>query len=435
MKNMEITRQRRARLGSKMPAGSIAILPASKDCIRNADTHYRFRQNSNFAYLTDCEESDGILVVFAGSPERSILFHLPKDPALEQWTGRRLGSDGVKLMLGISEAYPLSEWPQFLAQHATGFERIYIDMGQHAALEADIIRAIAGQKSKVRRGVGATSMLCDIEPIISEMRLFKDDFERAQMQKAADISVQAHREAMQAAPKLQYEYELEAILMHRFLREGCRAPAYDPIVASGENACILHYTANNAPLANDALILIDAGAEYANYASDITRTFPKSGQFSDAQRAVYEVVLRAQQAGIALIAPGTPWNAIQEVMVRILCEGMVELGILKGDVQNLIASEAYKPYYMHNSGHWLGLDVHDAGHYKKQGEFRTLLPGMVLTVEPGLYLSAMIPGLAKDFHGIGVRIEDDILVTESGHVNLTRALPTNVKDIEDLMRG
>lgn len=435
MRNMEITRQRRARLGNAMPAGSIAILPAAQECMRSGDTHYRFRQNSNFAYLTDCEEADGILVVFAGSPERSILFHLPKDPALEQWTGRRLGSEGVKLMLGIAEAYPLSEWPEFLTQHATAFDRIYVDLGHHTKLESSILEAIAGQKAKVRRGVGATAMLCDIEPILSEMRLFKDDFERAFMQKAADISVQAHREAMQAAPKLAYEYELEAILMHRFLREGCRASAYDPIVASGENACILHYTANNAPLKNDALILIDAGAEYANYAADITRTFPKSGRFSDAQRAVYEVVLRAQQAGIAQIGPGTPWPSIQEVMVRILCEGLVDLGILKGDVSTLIETQAYKPYYMHNSGHWLGIDVHDAGHYKKQGEFRALEPGMALTVEPGLYLDASIPGLARDFHGIGVRIEDDILVTESGYVNLTGALPTTVSDIEDLMRG
>lgn len=435
MKNMEITRQRRARLGSKMPAGSIAILPAAKECTRNADAHYRFRQNSSFAYLTDCEESDGILVVFGGSPERSILFHLPKDPALEQWTGRRLGTDGVKMMLGISEAYPLSEWPEFLAQHAATFERIYIDLGQRPDIETSVMQAIACQKAKVRRGVGATSMLCDLEPILSEMRLYKDAIERELMQKAADISVRAHQEAMRAAPTLCYEYELEAILMHRFLREGCRAPAYDSIVAGGENACILHYTANNARLDEQALILIDAGAEFANYAADITRTFPKSGRFSETQQTIYNLVLRAQQAGIALVGPGTPWNAIQEAIVRVLCEGLVAIGILKGEVPDLIEMQAYKPYYMHNSGHWLGMDVHDVGHYKKQDAFRPLEPGMVLTVEPGLYLSAMIPNLDKMFHGIGVRIEDDILVTESGCVNLTRNLPTTISDIEDLMRG
>ena len=280
----------------------------------------------------------------------------------------------------------------------------------------------------------APESLYDISPVISEMRLIKSEAEIGLMRKAAEISVAAHKRAIQSCKKLDYEYQLEAELIYEFSRQGCRSVAYDPIVGGGENACILHYTDNSMPLKNGDLVLIDAGGEYGNYAADITRTFPINGQFSEEQKAIYQLVLKAQKAGVNLIRPGLAWNLIQETMIEILTEGLCELGILKGKVDELVASGAYKPFYMHNSGHWLGLDVHDCGAYRLNNEWRPLEKGMVLTVEPGLYISANTEGVDERWWNIGVRIEDDILVTADGHENLTAALPVEVDDIEALMR-
>lgn len=426
---------RRCALAKKLPQGALAIIPSAKEVLRNGDAHYRFRQDSDFYYLTGFNEPDALLVITAAKPGESYLFNRPRNPAQEQWTGRRLGQEGANKELGIDKAYSIDKLTSILPDILTDKTAIFYSIGCHPHVENQIIDALQLVKKQIRRGVKAPESLCDLEPLLSEMRLFKSEAELALMRRAADISVGAHKRAMQACKRVEYEYQLEAELLYEFSRGGCRSVAYDPIVGGGANSCILHYTENNQPLGKGDLLLIDAGGEFENYAADITRTFPVSGRFSEEQRAIYELVLKAQKAGIACIKPGLAWNEIQRTIIRILTSGLCELGILRGGVDALIEAEAYKPFYMHNSGHWLGLDVHDAGRYKLNGEWRSLEAGMVLTVEPGLYISAGIDGVEQRWWNIGVRIEDDILVTSDGHENLTAALPVEIADIEALMRG
>lgn len=426
---------RRLKLAQQLPKNSVAIIPAAHELLRNGDAHYRFRQDSDFYYLTGFNEPDALLVITAGPESQSILFNRSRNPAEEQWTGTRLGQDGALKELGMNVAYPVSIIAEELPKLLSGATAVYFTLGRNLQLEKRITHALKTIKSMVRKGVKAPESFCDLEPILSEMRLFKSDSEIELMRRAANISVNAHKRAMQACKEMEHEYQLEAELIYEFSRHGCRSVAYDPIVGSGENACILHYTDNNKPLRSGDLVLIDAGGEYGNYAADITRTFPVNGKFSPEQKSIYELVLKAQKAGIAAIKPGLPWNAVQQIMVRILTAGLCELDILHGSVDELIEKEAYKPFYMHNSGHWLGLDVHDAGVYKINNEWRPLESGMVLTVEPGLYISAGINGVDKRWWGIGVRIEDDVLVTKTGHEVLTAALPVDVEEIEALMRG
>lgn len=426
---------RRQKLAASLPEGAIAVIPAAEECLRNGDAHYRFRQDSDFYYLTGFNEPEALLLISAGQPAESCLFNRPRNPALEQWTGRRLGQEGACESLGIAKAYPIEELSQRLPELLADKTAIYYALGRHPKHEQQLLEALQTVKRQVRRGVKAPEALCDLEPVLSEMRLFKSQAELALMRQAAEVSVAAHMRAMLACKRLQNEYQLEAELLYEFARGGCRSVAYDTIVGGGENACILHYTDNNQPLREGELVLIDAGGEFENYAADITRTFPVNGRFSKEQAAIYELVLTAQKAGIACIRPGVRWNAVQEAIVRVLTAGLCELGILKGEVDELIANGAYRSFYMHNSGHWLGLDVHDAGRYKINGQWRSLQAGMVLTVEPGLYLGAGMEGVDPRWWNIGVRIEDDILVTEDGHENLTAALPVEVADIEALMRG
>lgn len=434
-----ITRQeyqaRRQKLASQMQAGSVAIIPAAEELLRNGDAHYRFRQNSDFYYLSGFNEPEALLLIMAGKEGDSYLFNRRRNPAQEQWTGKRLGQETASQVLGVKEAYAIDDLSTHLPELLMDKSAIYCSLGRHPTCEAQIMQALQVLKGQVRRGIKAPGTLSDLDPLLGEMRLFKSEAEIDLMRQAAAISVAAHLRAMQICKQVDNEYQLEAELIHEFCRQGCRSVAYDPIVGSGANTCILHYTDNNQPLQDGDLVLIDAGGEFENYAADITRTFPVSGHFSEPQRAIYELVLQAQQAGIACIKPGLPWNVVQQTMVKVLTTGLCELGLLQGDVETLIANEAYKPFYMHNSGHWLGLDVHDSGHYKINKEWRPLEAGMVLTVEPGLYLSATIPGLDKRWWNIGVRIEDDILVTRDGHENLTGALPVSIDDIEAYMRG
>lgn len=426
--------QRRAQLAKNLPADSIAIIPAAHEQIRNGDAHYRFRQDSNFYYLTGFDEPDAILVLTSGKENQSILFNRPRNPAEEQWTGKRLGQEGALAELGMNKAYPVANFLEELPTLLLGKSAVYIALGQHLELERNVMQALHRLKNQVRRGVKAPDALCDLDPLLSEQRLFKSKAEIDLMRKAANISVAAHKRAMQVARQAKNEYELEAELMYTFIQHGARNVAYDPIVGGGENACVLHYTDNNQPLHAGDLVLIDAGCECSGYAADITRTFPVNGKFSPEQKSIYELVLKAQRAGIALIKPGLAWNQVQQVIVEILTAGLCELGLLRGEVADLIAKEAYKPFYMHNSGHWLGLDVHDCGRYKINNEWRPLEAGMVLTVEPGLYISSNTPGVDKRWWGIGVRIEDDVLVTANGHEVLTAALSVAVDDIEALMR-
>ncbi|MCL9684528.1 Xaa-Pro aminopeptidase [Legionella maioricensis] len=426
---------RRKKLAEQLPADSVVVISASHELLRNGDAHYRFRQNSNFYYLTGFNEPDALLVIISGKEPQSILFNRPHNPAEEQWTGKRLGQEGALKELSMNAAFPVASIAEELPKLLAGKAAVYYVLGQDPELEKQIMHALNTLKSQVRRGVKAPVALCDLEPVLGEMRLFKSEAEIDLMRQAAHISVNAHKRAMQICKKMEYEYQLEAELVYEFSRHGCRSTAYDSIVGSGENACILHYTENNQPLRPGDLVLIDAGGEYGNYAADITRTFPVNGRFNPEQKSIYELVLKAQQAGIAAIKPGIAWNSIQQIMVRILTAGLCELGILTGAVNDLIANEAYKPFYMHNSGHWLGLDVHDSGSYRINGEWRPLVPGMVLTVEPGLYISPGMHGVDKRWWGIGVRIEDDVLVTSTGHEVFTAALPVEVDDIEALMRG
>ncbi len=425
---------RRKKLAQWLPANSLAIIPAAKELIRNGDAHYPFRQNSHFYYLTGFEEPDALLVILAGQEAQSLLFNRPRNPAEEQWTGKRLGQEGALAELDVQAAYPIDSFSDELPNFLAGKSTIYYPFGQEVELDQTLMQAHTVLKKQSRKGLKAPDTLCDLDPFLSEMRLFKSPAEIELMRMAANISVKAHKRAMRLCKQLEYEYQLEAELVYEFTRLGCQSVAYDSIVAAGENACVLHYTQNNQALRQGDLVLIDAGGEYQGYAADITRTFPINGHFSPEQKIVYELVKTAQRAGIATIKPGVAWNVVQQTMVRILTAGLCELGILQGSVDDLIAKEAYKTFYMHNSGHWLGLDVHDAGLYKINNQWRTLEPGMVLTVEPGLYISAD-SAVDKRWQGIGIRIEDDVFVTPTGHEILTADLPVEVDEIEALMRG
>lgn len=431
--NYGVRRQALARL---LPINSVAIIPAATECIRNGDAHYRFRQDSDFYYLTGFDEPDAVLLVVAGEPAHSVLFNRPRAPQEEQWTGPRLGQDNACAVLGVDEAVELSLFETRLPSYLVGKQAIYYPVGRHPAYEAIMFRAWQAVKAQGRRGALSPSCVTDLASILGEMRVIKSEDEIILMREAARISVLAHVRAMRACRGLKAEHELEAEILYALVREGCRDLAYDSIVASGEHACVLHYTANNKPLDSNGLVLIDAGGEFDHYAADITRTFPVSGRFEKHQRLIYALVLRAQQAGIACVKPGCPWDLIQQTIVRVLTEGLVELGILAGKADDLIKQEAYKPFYMHSSGHWLGLDVHDVGSYRMgNGAWRTLEPGMVLTVEPGLYISKTMEQVDPVWRGIGVRIEDDILVTATGHENLTQDLPVEIDAIEDLLRA
>ncbi|MBA2655385.1 MAG: Xaa-Pro aminopeptidase [Tatlockia sp.] len=426
---------RRQKLAASLPSGSIAIIPAANECLRNGDAHYRFRQDSDFYYLTGFNEPEAILLLVNGSPSSSYLFNRSNDPEQEQWTGKRLGQEGARQILGFDEAYPIESFSSSLPDLMIDKSHVFFAIGRHPAIEKEIAQAFEAVKKQIRRGIKIPEAFCDLEPNLSEMRLFKSEAEIELMRRAAEISVNAHKAVMQACSKVDNEYKLEAELLYQLNLGGCRAVAYEPIVGGGENSCILHYTDNNQPLKKGELLLVDAGGEYGNYAADITRTFPINGRFSEEQRAIYELVLQAQQAGIACIKPGLAWNEIQEKIVQVLTAGLCDLGLLNGSLDELIAAQSYKPFYMHSSGHWLGLDVHDAGRYKINGQWRALEPGMVLTVEPGIYISAGMDGVDPRWWNIGVRIEDDILVTQEGHENLTASLPVEIAEIEALLRG
>ena len=426
---------RRQKVASLLPPSSIAVIPAAGEFIRNGDSHYRFRQDSDFYYLTGFHEPDALLVIMSGDTGECILFNRPKDPTQEQWTGTRLGQEGACDTLGVNAAYSIESLDDRLPELLAGKKALYSLIGRYPAWEKRVMAAWKRVKGQQRRGVDAPEAFCDLSSVLSEMRLFKSQAEIALMRRAASISVAAHQRAMRLCPEATYEYELEAELIHEFFRQGCRYVAYDSIVAGGSRACVLHYNDNNQRLEPGSLVLIDAGGEFENYAADITRTFPINGRFTTEQRLIYELVLRAQKAAIACVRPGCRWDEPQRVIIEILTQGLVELGILHGSVDDLIAQGAYRPFYMHQSGHWLGLDVHDVGAYKSAGQWRALASDMVLTVEPGLYISPQIPGVDPRWQGIGVRIEDDILVTPEGSDNLSGALAVDVDAIEALIRG
>ncbi|MBC7930831.1 MAG: Xaa-Pro aminopeptidase [Rubrivivax sp.] len=418
----------------RMEPNSVAILPAAREVTRSNDSEYRFRQDSDFYYVTGFNEPDAIAVVAPSKDEQFTLFVRPRDPEKEVWTGRRAGVEGAKATFGASAAFPVEEFQAKLAEMLDGARNLYYRLGGgNADLDQQVVRQIAHMRVMGRRGVRPPQAIVDPGAILNEMRLFKSEEEIALMQRSADIAAEAHREAMKAARPGMMEYEIEALIEYIFRRNGASAPAYNSIVGGGANATILHYINNDAELRDGDLLLVDAGAEYEGFASDITRAFPISGRFTDAQRDIYQLVLDCQERCIEMVAPGVTLEAMHVRSVEILTEGMVRLGLLQGDVKKLIEEEGYKKFYMHRLGHYLGMDVHDVGVYTADGQPRPVEAGIVMTVEPGLYIPEDAEGIPDKYRGIGVRIEDDVLVTSDGHRVLTKDAPKGVEEIEALM--
>jgi len=430
--NPDIYAARRERLIAHMRHG-IAVIPTAAERARNRDAHYPYRFDSYFYYLTGFREPDAVLVVVAGEHPRSILFCREKNEEREIWDGYRYGPEAARERFHFDEAHVTAKldekMPELLANEAT----LYCHLGADARWDSRVIGWMNEVRDRARAGVTAPESISDVHVLLDEMRVVKDASEIATMRRAADISAAAHRRAMRASRPGVGECAIEAELLYEFRRSGAQAPAYTSIVASGEHACVLHYVENDGILGDGDLLLIDAGCELDGYASDITRTFPVNGRFTGPQRDIYELVLAAQAAAIAEVKPGQRWIVAHEAAVNVLVRGFLDLGLLTGSVEQAMETESYKKFYMHRTGHWLGLDVHDAGAYKRDGEWRELVPGMVLTVEPGCYVRPG-PQVPERYVGIGVRIEDDALVTPDGCDIITAAAPKTVGDIEALMR-
>ncbi|HEX6692269.1 MAG TPA: aminopeptidase P N-terminal domain-containing protein [Burkholderiales bacterium] len=427
--NLAAYRLRRERLAKAIGAG-VAVVPTAPERIRNRDTHYPYRFDSHFYYLTGFPEPEAVLVL---APGKTILFCREKDVEREIWDGFRYGPPAARERFGFDEAHPIDELDEALAGLLENQPALFYPVGADAGWDQRAMGWLNAVRAKARAGTAAPDRVQDVRALIDEMRLVKDAQELAVMRRAARISAGAHRRAMQQTRPGRNEYEVEAELLYEFRRNGAQFPAYWPIVAGGANACVLHYVFNDAPLRDGDLLLIDAGCELDGYASDITRTFPVNGRFQPAQRDLYEVVLAAQRAAIAAVKPGKAWNDPHDSAVRVLAQGMLDLKLLSGTLDAVLEKETYKRFYMHRTGHWLGLDVHDAGEYKRSGKWRALAPGMTLTVEPGLYVRAA-DDVPPALHNIGVRIEDDVAVTADGCEVITAEAPKTVDDIEALMR-
>lgn len=425
-------RQRCQALMAALPSQSAVLLPAASLTTRSNDSDYPFRQRSDFHYLTGFPEPDALLLLLPGREAgESVLFCQERNPAIEAWTGIRFGIEGALAHFAIDEAFENPVRVEHLAELIDGRETLYLllDDAESLAL-ADEVRSEL--KGRARRGAIAPQALADLAPLLHEQRLAKSEAELALLRHAGEVSAQAHVRAMRTARPGLHEYHLQAELEHEFRWQGAQGPAYDSIVGGGANACVLHYIENHDPLEDGELVLIDAGAEFDLYAGDITRTFPVNGRFSSAQRQLYDIVLAAQERAIEAVTPGATLAAIHQSVVRDLSRGLVELGLLEGDLEAVISEERYKRFYLHSTSHWLGLDVHDVGSYRRDGEPRPLVPGMVLTVEPGLYIPDD-EDIPEAFRGIGIRIEDDVAVTADGHEVLTAGVPKRAAEIEALM--
>jgi Xaa-Pro aminopeptidase len=434
---------RRARLAAQMLPGAVAVLPTAPEAARNGDSDYPYRHDSAFYYLTGFTEPESVLVMVAAQGERAaraILFCREKNLEREIWDGYRHGPDAARTAFGMDEAWPIAELDARMPDLLADAPALYYAIASNAALDARVTGWMKAVRARARSGVTAPAAFHDLPPLLDEMRLIKDEDEQALMLRAGVISGQAHARAMRAARPGLHEYALEAELLHEFRRNGAQFPAYTPIVASGPNACVLHYDVNDRPMRDGELVLIDAGCELDGYASDITRTFPVNGRFSPAQRTLYELVLAAQEAAFAAIAPGRPYSAFHEAALRVLTQGMLDLGLIAAgkyaSVEDAIADKAHVPFYMHGTGHWLGMDVHDVGAYRDLGQLdkpsRRLVAGMALTVEPGIYVRPA-EGVPEQYWHIGIRIEDDVIVTEDGYRLLTGSAPKTVAEIEALV--
>jgi Xaa-Pro aminopeptidase len=417
--------------------GGIAILPTAPVRTRNRDVDYPYRADSDFYYLTHFPEPEACAVLIPGRAQGEfILFCRDRHPEKEIWEGKRAGIDGARAQYGADDAFPITDIDEILPGLLENREKVFYSMGRYPAFDTKLMNWVNEVRGKSRNGVHAPGEFVDLNHLLHEMRLIKGTEEVKLMKRAARVSAGAHRRAMQACKPGMMEYEIEAELWYEFKKGGAAFPAYSSIVGGGANACVLHYTENNSELKDGDLLLIDAGAEIDGYAADITRSFPVNGKYSAEQKAVYEIVLAAQLAAIEQVKPGKHWNEPHEAAVRVLTQGLKDLGLLKGnDVEGHIEKGDYKRFYMHRTGHWLGMDVHDVGDYKVEDQWRLLEPGMVLTVEPGLYLAEGSPDVHERWWNIGVRIEDDVLVTRDGHDVLTREAPKTVAEIEALMKS
>jgi Xaa-Pro aminopeptidase len=428
----EFARRRRA-LMKQMGRDSIAILPAAPVRLRNNDVEYPYRQDSDFEYLTGFDEPDAVAVLVPGRTQAEyILFVRERDPEREAWDGRRAGPSGAKRDYGAGDAFPIGDMDEILPGLLENRERVFYTMGAYADFDQRVVGWVNGLRTQARNGRHPPQEFVALDHLLHDMRLFKSRAEIEYMRTAAHIAARAHQRAMRFCRPGATEFQVMAELLHEFRRHNADT-AYPPIVGGGANSCVLHYRDNDQPLAAGELLLIDAGCEFEYYASDITRTFPVNGRFTSEQRAVYEVVLEANRAAIAKVRPGNHWNEPHEAAVRVITQGLVKLGLLKGRVPALIRSGAYRRYFMHRTGHWLGLDVHDVGDYKVGDEWRVFEPGMALTVEPGIYLPAGARGVPKRFRNIGIRIEDDVIVTKKGAEVLSARAPKDADQIEALM--
>lgn len=419
----------------RMETDSVAIVPSARESVRSNDTHHRYRQSSDFYYLTGFDEPETIALISPAHKEPYTLFVRPRDPEKEVWDGRRAGVEGAREEHGADAAFPIEEFPAKLGEFLDGKRNLYHRLGADAELDAVIVKELSRMRSLGRRGVIAPEAIIDTGVIAHEMRMIKSEDEIRIMERAAAITAEAHREAMRATKPGMKEYEIEALIDYIFRTRGATAPAYGSIVGAGNNATVLHYVRNDATLRDGDLMLVDAGAEYEGYAADITRTYPVNGRFTAAQRDIYELVLEAETTCVAEARAGLSMDDLFKRSVQIMTEGMVRLGLLTGDVEKLIEEETYKKFYMHKLGHFLGMDVHDVGHYYRDGKARPLEAGMLVTIEPGLYIAEDAQDVPDKYRGIGVRIEDDVLITEEGNRVLTGDVPKTIAEIEALMRG
>jgi len=436
---MTITAQefarRRRDLMAHMEENSIAILPAAPERTRNRDVEHHFRQDSDFWYLSGFPEPEAVMALIPGREHGEfVLFCRERDRTMETWNGYRAGPEGAVEKYGADDAFPISDIDEILPGLIEGRERVYYDLGREPEFDRKVMSWVNSIRAKVRTGAHPPGEFLALTHLLHDQRLYQSAAELKLMRRAGEISAAAHVRGMRSVHPGMYEYQLEAEYLHEFMRNGARFSAYPSIVGGGRNGCILHYIDNSEKLKDGDLVLVDAGCELETYASDITRTYPVNGKFSAAQQALYEVVLASQYAAIEQVQPGNHWNAPHEAAVQVLAQGMKDLGLLAGDVNEIIETEAYRRFYMHRTGHWLGLDVHDVGDYKIHDEWRVLEPGMVMTVEPGIYVADDDDTVAAKWRGIGIRIEDDVAVTRAGHDVYTNDAPKDVADIEKIMK-
>jgi len=426
--------RRRQRLMALMESNSIAIIPSAKEQVRSRDTEFPFRQDSDFYYLSGFVEPMSVLVLIPGREHGEfVMFCREREAEQELWHGHRRGPQGVCDNYGADDAFPIGDIDDILPGLIEGRERLYYSMGRSAGFDRQVMSWVNHIRAREASGAVPPGELTDLDHMLHDLRLIKSAGELRVMRRAGEITARAHCRAMQFCAPGAYEYQLEAEILHEFAMAGARQPAYPSIVGSGDNGCVLHYLDNSAKLRRGDLVLIDAGCELEGYAADVTRTFPVGGKFNRQQKALYDIVLRAQEAAFAEIRPGNHWNQSHDATVRVITEGLVDLGLLRGKVSTLISSGAYRDFYMHRAGHWLGLDVHDVGDYRVDGEWRLLEPGMVMTVEPGIYIAPDNEAVEERWRGIGIRIEDNVAVTPDSLEVLTSGAPRTVDEIEALM--